>query len=983
MDISPTLKSDFLDAQELLNNSLQTGILSVNPEEYNPHEDRDDYLPIVEAAIDYSGQNSRTVELGTIDTSSAPASTTAVLDLSQTFLLSSLAGANQTIYLDFDGNTTVGTSWNNSYTAGAAIVTPGYSIDSDTTTFTAEELTAIQSIWQRVAEDFSPFNVNVTTTAPTDINDLIKSGTTDSRWGVRVAIGGSSTDWFGASAGGVAYLNSFNLNSDTPAFVFENQLGNGNEKYTAEAISHEIGHTLGLNHDGRITPVEGYYAGQGTGDTGWAPIMGVGYYQNLSQWSKGEYTAANNTEDDLQIITTKNGFGYRVDDTGNTLATAKALSISGGSVSGNGTIERNTDVDFYSFVAGAGAINLNIDPASRGANLDILAELYSADGTFIASSNPTTLLSANISTTLATAGVYYLKIDGVGAGDPLATGYSEYGSLGQYFISGNVGLSNLPGISLSVSPASVQEDGTTNLVYTFSRTGDTTTPLTVTYNVNGTATLGTDYTPIGADSFTATGGAITFAAGSSTAILTLDPTADTTIESNETIGLTLANAANYLVLTSTTAIGTIVNDDTPVVTLALAAPSVLEDGVNNLVYTFSRTGDTTNALAVNYQVAGTATFGTDYSQIGANAFSATAGKINFAAGSSTAMLQIDPTADITRESNETIALTLAADANYTIGTNAPITGTIIDDDLPIISVVLSTPSVLEDGTAKLLYTFTRTGATTNSLTVQYDVGGTATFKTDYAQRGASSFSSNTGKINFAAGSNTAILTIDPTADKTSESDETVSVSLHANSAYNIGTLSPVVGTILNDDIAAASVFGGTETALSPAIATASAPVENFSIDLSQMLSPSTQVSFSVEREAIFDNTVGFYQALDAAGSIQSSNGILKPTDAGYIEAAVANALATSVNLSVENHGTANLSAHLERSFYLPILVSHGTLTEAASGQKLDRTYTAFGSANADRTEHIRLLGNNTLGFEDMVGGGDRDYNDAIVKFKIG
>ncbi len=53
-------------------------------------------------------------------------------------------------------------------------------------------------------------------------------------------------------------------------------IGNGNEKYTAEAISHEVGHTLGLSHDGRITPSEGYYAGHGSGDTGWAPIMGVG-----------------------------------------------------------------------------------------------------------------------------------------------------------------------------------------------------------------------------------------------------------------------------------------------------------------------------------------------------------------------------------------------------------------------------------------------------------------------------------------------------------------------------------------------------------------------------------------------------------------------------------------------------------------------------------------------------------------------------------
>ena len=369
------------------------------------------------------------------------ATVSAALNLSQTFSLNSLAGANHTIYLDFNGHTTSGTSWNTSFNK-ANIVTPAFDFDGNTGSFSNAELEGIQYIWQRVAEDFIPFNVNVTTQAPTNINDLIKSGSGDTRWGVRVAIGGSSYDWFGAGAGGVAYVGSFNWNSDTPTFVFDDQLGNGNEKYTAEAISHEVGHTLGLSHDGRITPSEGYYAGHGSGDTGWAPIMGVGYYQNLSQWSKGEYASANNTQDDLQIITTQNGFGYRTDDTGNTIATAKALTVSGASVSGNGIIERNTDVDFYSFTTGAGAISLTVNPFNRGPNLDILAELYNSAGTLIASSNPTDLLSANITANVA-AGTYYLKIDGIGKGNPLTTGYTDYGSLGQYSISGSIITPNL------------------------------------------------------------------------------------------------------------------------------------------------------------------------------------------------------------------------------------------------------------------------------------------------------------------------------------------------------------------------------------------------------------------------------------------------------------------------------------------------------------------------------------------------------------
>ncbi|MFN9657915.1 MAG: hypothetical protein ACK55Q_19720, partial [Dolichospermum sp.] len=116
--------------------------------------------------------------------------------------LNSLATANHTIYLDFTGHTTTGTSWNTSRNI-TNIVTPAFDLDGNTSSFSSAELERIQYIWQRVAEDFSPFNVNVTTQAPTDINDLIKSGTSDTRWGVRVAIGGSASDWYG-SAGGVA-----------------------------------------------------------------------------------------------------------------------------------------------------------------------------------------------------------------------------------------------------------------------------------------------------------------------------------------------------------------------------------------------------------------------------------------------------------------------------------------------------------------------------------------------------------------------------------------------------------------------------------------------------------------------------------------------------------------------------------------------------------------------------------------------------------
>jgi len=89
---------------------------------------------------------------------------------------------------------------------------------------------------------------------------------------------------------------------------------------------------------------------------------------------------------------------------------------------------------------------------------------------------------------------------------------------------------------------------------------------------------------------------------------------------------------------------------------------VTEDGTANLVYTFTRSGVTTNALTVNYTLGGTATLNTDYTRTG------TTNTVTFAAGSSTATVIVDPTADTTVESNETVALTLATGTGYTVGT---------------------------------------------------------------------------------------------------------------------------------------------------------------------------------------------------------------------------------------------------------------------------------------------------------------------------
>lgn len=403
-------------------------------------------------------------------TGGSPTSSGQLVPYDQTFRLHSKPGSRRTIYLDFNGATLIGTIWN-SVNGATVINAPPFDLDGVPYTFSTAELGRIQYIWQRVAEDFAPFDVDVTTEEP-PADALTRSSAGDEVYGTTALI--TTNDFYACSCGGVAAGGVFDDTSDAgkPALVFYNMLGNGNEKYTAEAITHEVGHNAGLSHDGTTT--YSYYSGHSTGAYGWAPIMGSGYYQSLVQWSKGEYAGANNVQDDYAVMVA-NGVYPRDDDHGSTPGSASPLSagvVNGvTSLAGAGIIETPADIDVFSFSAGAGTITLNVDPAARSANLDILAELRNGAGTVLASANPAEALNATISYANAAPGTFYLTVQGVGKGDPLAGGYSDYGSLGEYSISGTVSATTgqPPVAALSANPTS----GTVPLTVNFSAVGST------------------------------------------------------------------------------------------------------------------------------------------------------------------------------------------------------------------------------------------------------------------------------------------------------------------------------------------------------------------------------------------------------------------------------------------------------------------------------------------------------------------------------
>jgi probable HAF family extracellular repeat protein len=358
-----------------------------------------------------------------------------------------------------------------------------------------------------------------------------------------------------------------------------------------------------------------------------------------------------------------------------------------------------------------------------------------------------------------------------------------------------------PTVTVTVSPASVSEDGATNLTYTFTRAPVTNSPVTVRFSTSGDATRAVDYAVSGTgvtyDPNTGSG-TIVFAAGEISKSVIVDPTTDFAVEPNETVVLTITAETGYIVGSPSSATGTITNDDSiPSVSVSVAPTAAAEDGATNLVYTFTR-NSTIGSQTVNFSVGGTAAASTDYSQTGAASFTASTGTVTFANGSSTATVTINPSSDTTVESDETVILTLTTDASYSIGSPGAATGTISNDDTDVI-LTLSPSSVTESDTPNLVYTFARTGVTTGALTVNFSVTGTATFNTDYTQTGAATFSASAGTVTLSAGSSFATVTLDPTPDFIHEGGETVTLTVTPGTGYNVGSPSSMQGTITDDD----------------------------------------------------------------------------------------------------------------------------------------------------------------------------------------
>jgi predicted RNA-binding protein with TRAM domain len=360
----------------------------------------------------------------------APRTAAAALSASEALALHSLPGSSRTIYLDFTGGVVDGTAWNDSF--GPAIVAEPYSRDSQVdTAFSAAEIADIHDAWQVVAADYAAFDVDVTTQWPGQ-EALTRTGGADTTYGSHVRISSEGRIYDDCRCSGVAYVGTFDTTYDHDAYqvawVFADGAG-GEGHGIGQVVSHEVGHQLGLDHDGSAT--ESY----ATGGSPWAPIMGSSYYEPVSQWSRGEYAGADNLQDDVAVMSSS-GAPLRTDDHPDGPAATPLVS----GVPRRGVVSTREDRDVFSLaVRGATTVAVTAD---RFTNLDVELQVRDGAGGLVATVDPLVVrqsyaeasgLDAAWSATLATGGTYTFTVDGVGnRGSGLR--YSDYASLGGYTI---------------------------------------------------------------------------------------------------------------------------------------------------------------------------------------------------------------------------------------------------------------------------------------------------------------------------------------------------------------------------------------------------------------------------------------------------------------------------------------------------------------------------------------------------------------------
>jgi hypothetical protein len=118
---------------------------------------------------------------------------------------------------------------------------------------------------------------------------------------------------------------------------------------------------------------------------------------------------------------------------------------------------------------------------------------------------------------------------------------------------------------------------------------------------------------------------------------------------------------------------------------------------------------------------------------------------------------------------------------------------------PTLTLTASPSSVNENSGTGMVFTFTLSANATSNVTVNFSVGGTATFTSDYTRTGATTFGASSGTITIPSGSNSATFTLTPVGETSLEPNETIIITATAGTGYTAGSPSTATTTIINDD----------------------------------------------------------------------------------------------------------------------------------------------------------------------------------------
>jgi hypothetical protein len=336
--------------------------------------------------------------------------------------------------------------------------------------------------------------------------------------------------------------------------------------------------------------------------------------------------------------------------------------------------------------------------------------------------------------------------------------------------------------SLNINSVSITEgnSGTTNAVFAVTLSAASGRPVTVNYGTaNGSATVPADYT--------AASGALTFTPGTTSLPIAVAVVGDLLDEATETFTATLSGAVNA---TLATAQGTVtINDDDPTPTLAIADVSLAEGnaGTTPLTFTVTLSAASGRTVTVNYATANsTATAGTT----GSADYIAASGTLTFNPGTTTQTIAVSLRGDTTIESNETFTVNLSAATNATVPDGQAI-GTIVNDDLPVLSINNVTVTEGNTGSVTAQFTVTLTPSSSQTVTVNYaTANGTGTAGSDYTTA--------SGTLSFSAGATSRTISVAVLGDALDEDNETFVVNLSGAVNATIGA-GQGTGTITDND----------------------------------------------------------------------------------------------------------------------------------------------------------------------------------------